>query len=195
MKSYLNQLFIPHPVALQRNLIDSYQWHQWIWGAFPDSPADQRRFLFRKDVQGENVRLLLLSEQKPKPIDGWSWKTRMISAEFLMHNTYRFQVRANPTFRRSADRRRVPLRREADLLTWFQRKLGAAGCRVQSIEVDQPQDVYFYKDGNTGLHISVDARGLIEVTDRHAFQTAFSEGIGPAKGFGFGLLMVQPVAL
>jgi CRISPR system Cascade subunit CasE len=52
----------------------------------------------------------------------------------------------------------------------------------------------FVKQGHRGKHIGVDFQGVLRVTDRAAFHYAFETGIGPAKAFGFGLLMLQPVA-
>ncbi|RMF67773.1 MAG: type I-E CRISPR-associated protein Cas6/Cse3/CasE [Calditrichaeota bacterium] len=51
----------------------------------------------------------------------------------------------------------------------------------------------FTKDHRRGTHVAVDFRGHLRVTDREAFRNAFTKGIGPAKAFGFGLLMLQPV--
>lgn len=39
-------------------------------------------------------------------------------------------------------------------------------------------------------HFGVDFKGLLRVTDPEQFTQAITEGIGPAKGFGFGLLSV-----
>lgn len=39
---------------------------------------------------------------------------------------------------------------------------------------------------------TVDFAGLLEITDVQAFRTALFNGIGPAKGFGCGLLLIKP---
>ncbi|MFA6929355.1 MAG: type I-E CRISPR-associated protein Cas6/Cse3/CasE [Lentisphaeria bacterium] len=195
MKSFLSKMMMPYELALKNNLRDSYHWHQWIWKSFPDKPDAKRDFLFRLDIRNGIVQILLLSEQEPQPTNEWVWKTKSVSDGFLQHNVYRFQVKANPTFRRNADRRRIPLYQEDVLLAWFQRKLEAIGCRPRALEVGQPQKEEFQKDGKRGYHNSVDANGIMEVADRNAFTTGFSQGIGPAKGFGFGLIMLQSIDL
>ncbi len=195
MKTVLSQLTMPYAEALTSGLVDTYKWHQWIWKSFPDTPDAKREFLFRVDTQPGNVRILLLSAHEPKSPDGRVWQSKAIRDEFLMHKAYRFQIKGNPTFRRNADRRRIPLNREEDVINWFQRKLEAIGCRVLSLEVGQLSEQRFQKNGKSGLHISVDASGVLEVADRNAFSYGFSQGIGPAKGFGFGLLMLQPIKL
>jgi CRISPR system Cascade subunit CasE len=44
-----------------------------------------------------------------------------------------------------------------------------------------------------GKHVAVDFRGVLRVQDREKFKRTFAAGIGSAKGFGFGLLMLEPV--
>lgn len=39
---------------------------------------------------------------------------------------------------------------------------------------------------------TIDFSGLIEVTNPDLFRHALAEGIGPAKGFGCGMLMIKP---
>jgi CRISPR system Cascade subunit CasE len=39
---------------------------------------------------------------------------------------------------------------------------------------------------------TLDFTGLLTVTDPERFTTALFNGIGPAKGFGCGLMMVRP---
>ncbi len=61
--------------------------------------------------------------------------------------------------------------------------------------VAPPMESYFVnKQRKRGKHNSVDFHGILKVIDRAAFEGAFHHGIGPAKAFGFGLLMLQPVA-
>lgn len=39
---------------------------------------------------------------------------------------------------------------------------------------------------------SLDLRGVLKVTDAERFQNALADGIGPAKSFGCGLLLIRP---
>jgi CRISPR system Cascade subunit CasE len=195
MKSFLSQITMPYAEALNRKLTNSYLWHQWIWQSFPGKPDAERDFLFRVDIIRDTVRVLLLSEHIPQKNGDCTWQSKSIADGFLMHTAYRFQVRANPTFRRSKDRRRIPLYQQDKLQDWFQRKLAAIGCNMHSIEVGQPQNEEFIKDGKRIRLSSVDASGILEVIERESFIKGFSQGIGSAKGFGFGLLMLQPIQL
>ena len=80
---------------------------------------------------------------------------------------------------------------------WFTRKFADAGCELQGLETTAPRKLQFRK--GTGAHsgtvYSVDASGTLIVRDETRFRAAFDAGIGPAKGFGFGLLLLQPIQL
>ncbi len=54
---------------------------------------------------------------------------------------------------------------------------------------------YFRKKGQGGYHGGVQFRGILEVTDREKFIETYHAGIGSAKGFGFGLLLLAPLNL
>ena len=51
---------------------------------------------------------------------------------------------------------------------------------------------YFEKQGLRGLHSAVEFQGVLNVTDPAKFHETFARGIGPAKAFGFGLLVIAP---
>lgn len=197
MKSLLSQTEVPWAWALKQGLGDPYRLHQWIWKALPHDPDAPRDFLFRSDVQRGILRVLLLSERVPAPGGDAAWKTTELSPTFLSHPAYRFQLRANPTFCRHADHKRLALFAEDDIRTWFVRKFDAAGCEVRDLETTAPRKVRFRKGGGTrpGTLYGVDASGVLAVRDETAFRAAFDAGIGSAKGFGFGLLMLQPVQM
>ena len=197
MKRFLSQTEVPWAWALKQGLGDPYKLHQWIWDSLPDDPDAKRDFLFRYDVAHGILRVLLLSERVPGESAEAPWRTTEVSPTFLGHGAYRFQLRANPTFRRASDHRRLAIFDEAALRDWFARKFEAAGCEVGDLELSAPRKLQFRKGGSTrpGTLCAVDASGSLVVKDEEAFRAAFDAGIGPAKGFGFGLLLLQPVQL
>lgn len=197
MKKFLSQSEIPWAWALKQGFGNPYRLHQWIWGSLPDDPGAKRDFLFRSDVKDGIVRILLLAARMPVSKEGVSWKTTEVSETFLGRGSYRFQLRANPTFRRSADRKRLAIFDEMKIREWFVRKFADAGCEVQGLETTAPKRLQFRKGTRTpaGTVCSVDASGVLIVRDEAVFRTAFDIGIGPAKGFGFGLLLLQPVQI
>lgn len=197
MKRFLSQTEVRWTWALKQGLGDPYKLHQWIWDSLPDDPDAKRDFLFRSDVAHGILRVLLLSERVPGESAEASWRTTEVSSTFLGHGAYRFQLRANPTFRRASDHRRLAIFDEAALRDWFARKFEAAGCEVGDLELSAPRKLQFRKGGGArpGTLCAVDASGALVVKDEEAFRAAFDAGIGPAKGFGFGLLLLQPVQL
>ena len=192
---YLSQAMIPLAAALKAALVDGYAWHQAIWKAFPDRPDDARDFLFRVDRKDGGFRVLLLSEEKPQPEAWFAWQTKEVGLSFLSRTAYHFQVRANPTMRRSADKRRLAIYDESRLREWLSRKAEASGFEVDpdTLTIGAPRDETFRKDGKFGKHVTVDFEGILRVTDHDRFAQAFNSGIGSAKGFGYGLLMLQPL--
>ena len=197
MKAFLNQTEVPLAWALKQGLGDPYKLHQWIWGVLPNDPEARRDFLFRSDVKGGILRILLLSERIPLQSDNVEWKTTEVSDTFLGHGAYRFQLRANPTFRRATDHKRLAIFDEVKIREWFTRKFTDAGCELQELETTAPRKLQFRKGTGThpGTAYSVDASGILVVHDESRFRAVFDAGIGPAKGFGFGLLLLQPIQL
>ncbi|MDW7725508.1 MAG: type I-E CRISPR-associated protein Cas6/Cse3/CasE [Candidatus Methanoperedens sp.] len=78
---------------------------------------------------------------------------------------------------------------------WLARKGEQYGFRVseQEVRADGYHQERFYKArGKHSVNIStIDFTGLLTVTDPERFKDALYGGIGPAKGFGCGLLMVR----
>jgi CRISPR system Cascade subunit CasE len=80
---------------------------------------------------------------------------------------------------------------------WLENKSDKNGFSVDSnqIRADWYQSQKFNKP-NGKQHISfntVDFTGILTVTKPDLFKSALFNGIGPAKGFGCGLLLVRPV--
>ena len=78
---------------------------------------------------------------------------------------------------------------------WLARKGDQYGFMVGEHEVraDGYRQERFYKaKGKHQVNIStIDFTGLLTITDPERFKNALYHGIGPAKGFGCGLLMVR----
>lgn len=178
-------------------VFDSYGWHKQIWLAFPGQ--DNKRpglFLFRVDDLRQEWRVYVLSAVEPKPPEWGIWqKPKEVAETFLKHDRYRFQLKANPTMRRKEDGRRLGLFKEDLLRAWMKRKGEVHGFAADesTLMVGAPMEERFRHDGVVGKHIAVDFQGVLKVTNREAFKKAFENGIGSAKAFGFGLLMLRSV--
>ena len=195
MKTFLSRVTLPGPSAARQGLSNPYRLHQWIWNSLPADPEARRDFLFRADSGNGIFLVLLLSERPPVSSGAFAWETTELSPTFLSHPAYRFRLRANPTYRRASDHRRLGYFHEPDIRAWFERKFAAAGCCLRALETTAPRRIRFSKRPGAPKSVisSVDASGFLSVRDEPAFRTAFDSGFGHAKGFGFGLLMLQPV--
>ncbi|MFA5343078.1 MAG: type I-E CRISPR-associated protein Cas6/Cse3/CasE [Kiritimatiellia bacterium] len=201
--SFLTQAFLDYETAARQKLRDVYDWHQLVWQAFPGRDGQPRDFLTRLDrrERDRQFRLLIVSAQLPvRPAD-WpdapdAWQTRTITPAFLAHRQYRFQLRANPTKRNNASRKRLPLRTAQEQTDWLKRKAQQSGFAVddETLRIIPEGREWFRveKRKQTGFHHAVEFEGILTVTDQVAFQTAVVKGIGSAKGFGFGLLALAP---
>lgn len=115
--------------------------------------------------------------------------------------------------------KRIPLVKENELRDWLVRK-GRVRCRAKNekgvlidvsggfriveekpLEIRPMTEVYFRKKNKetnkeeAAYHGGVQFRGTLEVTDRESFIKTYQSGIGSAKGFGFGLLLLAPINL
>jgi CRISPR system Cascade subunit CasE len=106
--------------------------------------------------------------------------------------------------------KRIPLVKQEELRAWLIRK-GQVRCRDKDTGMDLPGgfrivedrpleispmiESHFRKKEQSGYHGGVQFRGTLEVTDRERFVDTYQSGIGSAKGFGFGLLLLAPIAI
>lgn len=157
------------------------------------------------------------------PVDGFCLKE--ISPSFLSHQYYAFDVRANPVrsiVQRDTNGvpvlgingkrkrgKRVPVVNSGELREWLISK-GRFRCNTESgqdvpggfrlveerpLEISPMVESHFCKKGQSAYHGGVQFRGTLEVTDWERFIETYQSGIGSAKSFGFGLLLLAPVNL
>lgn len=215
--SWLVRLDLPAEAAQRAGLLDTYDWHQRLWECFPDAPAHERDFLTRIDFLEGAVRAWMLAEREPA-CPAWcppdDFQARKVASSFLSHSRYAFDLHVNPTKSlvqheadgspkrkangKRASGKRVPLVAQEELRAWIDRKASESGFRVSEVkplEIGPAIDFRFRKKGMFGVHGGVKFRGILEVTDPVRFASAWKSGIGSAKAFGFGLLLLHPVQL
>lgn len=90
---------------------------------------------------------------------------------------------------------RVPLRTREELVGWISRKGDQGGFAVDgdTLRTFSRGREYFEKQGVRGLHTAVEFQGVLTVTNSSKFHGTFTRGIGPARAFGFGLLVIAPI--
>lgn len=215
--TYLTQVTLDFETVARLRWRDNYEWHKAIWEAFPGRDGQQRDFLTRLDRRPEGFRLLIVSPVEPVqpgwyPAGSGSWKTRPIPDTYFTRRRYVFQLCANPTKKvakfgkdgpPTKNGRRVPLRKREELAEWIARKGEQGGfvtdeatLRIFSRGRESFEKKVVDENGQEkstrGLHSAVEFQGVLTVTDPKRFYEAFRRGIGSAKAFGFGLLVIAP---
>jgi CRISPR system Cascade subunit CasE len=194
-----------HARDVRRDLTNLYDLHRTLLRAFPDArDGGPGRVLFRVELpQGAAPFILVQSEKEPH----WSRVPAGYFAErhtkplaplpFLPGQRLLFRLRANPTKRAGKEAtdprwvgKRVGLGREEEQENWLVRKGEKGGFYVArpAMRVIPEGKITARKAKQTLHFLSVRFEGVLEVTNPERFVQTLREGVGPAKGLGFGLL-------
>lgn len=207
-------------LAVAQILRDEYRLHQSIWSLFTDHPDRERDFLYRLE-HAQNTQIYALSDREPAGDTPWRIETRIFDPALKRGEGLRFRLRANPVVSRKGgdgkSRRHdvvMDLKKQSrspqhvgngngtvqqrDLIqeagfAWLARKAEASGFEVQPHQVacESYTQHRLNKKGREVRLSSIDFQGLITVTDPDLFREAVFRGIGPAKGFGMGLMLLR----
>lgn len=216
---YLSRLeLLPEAAASPQMLVelaDVYKEHQAIWRLLADSPDRRRDFLFRRESSGYGARWYVLSERQPRDERGmWKIETKEIEPKLEAGQQLQFAVRVNPTVAktregRSSARHDVVMdakrrlgkeeRRgaEADLvqragIAWLEKRAERNGFRFKPAEVQVDGYRQHAAGKGAGIRFStVEIAGRLTITDTARFRAMLCGGLGPAKSFGCGLVLVH----
>lgn len=206
---FLSRVEVPWEFA--RN---SYNLHRQLWRLFPGEPRETRRhgeesrqgFLFRveENQPGRVARLLVQSARPPEKA---SDVTLVCAREFnpapQAGQRLAFVITVNP-IKTIADTEvgakpdkksakcRVPLIREEEQRAWLERKLRGAAV-IEAAVVQPHPPLYFRKGNRAGKFVTVTFEGVIRVQEPALMISLLKNGIGPAKAFGCGLMLVRRV--
>lgn len=193
----------PRCRQVRAELRDPYQMHRTISLAFGDGDEayKEARCLFRVDESNDGHSICVLVQSKLHP----DWSKWTAPSDYLVEEPMikefapslksgqrlGFRLRANPTLKR--DGKRMGIYNESERLAWLGRKGSISGFRVLEArsESDGKQKGITGKGCET-VFSAVLFDGVLEVMDVETFTSALRDGIGSAKGFGFGLLSIAP---
>jgi CRISPR system Cascade subunit CasE len=196
---YLSKVHVSWPKAR-----DPYELHRALWTLFPGHERDQRSFLFRveQERRGMGSEVLLQGEWQPEHAapEIRLLATRSYQPRLRRGQALRFRLTGNPvkTIKDEKGRRnakdevkacRVPLVKEEQQLEWLHRKLHAS-ARIEVASVLAIRPLYFRKGGRAGKIVTVTFDGVLEVLGPEHLWRQLQDGVGPAKGFGCGLLSI-----
>lgn len=177
--------------------------HKLVWSLFDDL-GGQRPFLFRHD----NNQFLILSSVEPKDEHAlWDLETKRFSPPLREGLPLRFSLRANPVLKRGNQKFDVVqnARKQGDIrdrdeiaadvgTKWFLRYAEQAGLSVDAVSGVNYNVRKFRKTGGQEVTVAtIDFIGNAVVRNANALFSAVQKGIGPAKSYGCGLLLLAPV--
>lgn len=219
---YLSRFEINTARRAARDLLASPQrLHAATMAAFPPSILDaggDGRLLWRVDEYQHRTTLYLVSPSRPDLTHlvesvGWpttqrGWDTRdytPLLGSLRLGGQYRFRLTANPIQSRRRDdgtrrSRRLGHVTVAQQTEWLLSRAQRHGFTVPA-GVDKEPDVAvrgrrtqrFTRQGRQVTLSTAVFEGRLEVTDPDLLRDSLTGGIGPAKGYGCGLLTLAPV--
>jgi CRISPR system Cascade subunit CasE len=211
-RSSLAELTFDNPEKW-RMLADEYALHRAIWQRFPTPSDGKRNFLYRVDsVQGKPV-VWTLATQPPKSDARWCSESRVVEPVIQQGDRLEFEARVNPVVRRGGKKHDIvmdlksrlgwkdidPEKREPEAILiqrasedWLNARVDRFGFRVEML-VNQGYRVHsFPAPGKRNLHFGFcDWSGVLRVEDPALFLDSWRQGIGSARGFGCGLLLIK----
>lgn len=182
-----------------------YEIHRALWSVFPDDPAQTRDFLFRVE-QNSTSKAQILMQSLREPGEDAS-HTRILASKPVSINidaghVFRFLLVANPVktiqdeqgrVNKNGDikKSRVPLIKEEDQFAWLERKLAGA-AQLKMMEINKLAPLHFRKGGRAGKIQPYAFKGVLQTNNPAQLMALITQGIGPAKAFGCGMLSLAP---
>ena len=206
---YLSKIILDlrHP-SVRQALRDVNDMHRDLMAGFSmnggnETPRADLQVLYRVFEQRDQVYLLVSSVEKPnaEALAKRGFRTdgtmiRDISAlrdVFAAGRTLRFELLASPCRKVSGEgiSRRVFLKEPEERAAWLRRKGENGGFEVLSVyESSNRIDLLGHRDGTDIKNSAVLFSGILSVTDEDAFWKSYTQGIGPGKAYGLGMLNV-----
>lgn len=174
------------------DLTDGYTMHKIVYDLFPGS---DRTFLYYQYPFAERrgVKILILSEDQPLVPAQGTIESKMVKESFLRYRYYAFKVRLNPVTRLGG--KATPVTGHDPLISWFLEKQERWGFVADASGLDLSDvGVATIQKGKNRITLNqCTYTGVLEVVDQDRFIEGFENGLGRAKGFGFGLLQLKPL--
>ena len=199
---------------------NEYGVHQLIWDIFADTPERRRDFLFRYEIIKGIPSFFTVSERPPANATKiWDVVTEEYNPQYPTGQSLSFHLRVNPI---RAKRDTTGRQRRHDVVMDEKNRLNNQNKQINEADIIQEcgeqwlrvrsaglgfvikdgavragryrQHNLFKNNGNKAITFStLDFNGVLTVTEPTTFEKFLFNGIGPAKGFGCGLMLVRNV--
>lgn len=201
--------------------LDPYGQHQAVWQLFdlpPDAARTGTAFLFRNEWQDDLPVFFILSRNTPQDRAGlWNIQSRPYTPQLEAGDRLHFKLRVNPVVTRHGKRHDVVMDAKQRLrwkglgfedrpplnklayeagTAWLTGRAEKHGLAVTpaNLLVDGYRTHAVHHRGRIPIRFStLDFSGVLTVADPGKFLSTLYSGIGPAKSFGCGLLLIKRV--
>ena len=193
---------------------DSYNIHKEIWDLFPGMPDSERGFIYSVLDDGRTV--YLISSREPVENNYWNVETKVYDPVVKLGDVFDFRLLANPTVMKTVGDKhkrhdvvmdmKKKYRSEGKEFTmndiihdsvaeWVVRKGVLNGFEVDSssLRIHSYSRNESKKSNKTITFSTVVIEGTLRVTECILFRDCLFNGIGSAKGFGCGMLMIKRI--
>lgn len=204
-----------------RDLLASpHRLHAAVLAGFPAGhrePTEQGRILWRLDQRSHQTLLYIVSPHQPDlthlvEVAGWpathGWDTRSylpLLDRLATGAQWAFRLAANPVHSRPTEPgvrgRRLAHVTVAQQTNWLLDRANRNGFTIPDTTGKEPDIAVharrtwrFPREGRTVTLATATFEGRLDTTDPDALRHALTHGIGPAKGYGCGLLTLAPLA-
>lgn len=192
-----------------------YGMHQWLWKFFAGDRDAARDFIFRRHDLDDLPRLYVVSARPPVTFnEDWEVRSRTYAPQLTQGQRLSFVLCVNPVVsKKGADgksrRHDVVMQAKKDKhqdsdesaaelverasLSWLHARARGAGFELLGATIGAYRQHQANKRSQgSPIHFStVEFAGELVVIDPVAFQRTLLEGMGHAKAFGCGLLLVK----
>ena len=205
---YLSKIIldIRHP-SVRQALRDVNDMHRNLMAGFEGQSARgtaraDQQVIFRLFSRRDQIYLLVSSQERPNAdklaARGFRTEPALIrdisplKGVFKKDACFRFEVLASPCKKvggESKNSRRVFLDTPEERLEWFRRKAEQGGFEVlYANEMGNRVDVCGRRGDMVIKNSGVVFSGLLRITDADIFWKSYTEGIGPGRAYGMGML-------
>lgn len=193
-----------------------YKQHQILWRLFRDSEDTQqtRSFIYRYDLEKTLPYFYAVSQNKPKEnIDCWAVESKIYEPKIPLAQEFTFILRVNPRIAKIIPNSKKHYycdaimdaykKQNASIISkqqiiqdvgnaWLNTRAPKYGFSIKSMFVEFYEQHRLFKKGYKDICFStLDYRGKLRVENPELFLQTLYNGIGAAKGFGCGLLMIK----